>query len=135
MADPSPIPLEQRRPLSPHLEIYKWSPTMAASIAHRATGVALYFGTLLLVYYLVAAADDVHSFNFASAIFGSFLGQLVLFGYTFVLLLHVMGGLRHAIWDAGKGFDPEARDKLAIGSFAAAAILTVLLWIVSFILR
>lgn len=135
MADPSPIPLEQRRPLSPHLQIYKWSPTMAASIAHRVTGVALYAGTLLLAYYLLAAAGDVHSFNFVSAIFGSFLGQLVLFGYTFALLLHVMGGLRHAFWDAGHGFDADTRDKLAVGSFAGAAILTVLVWIVSFIIR
>jgi succinate dehydrogenase / fumarate reductase cytochrome b subunit len=134
-ADPSSIPLEQRRPLSPHMQIYKWSPTMAASIAHRATGAALYAGTLLLAAYLLAAAGDAHSFNFASAIFGSFLGQLVLFGYTFALLLHLMGGLRHAIWDAGKGFDAESRDRLAIGSFAAAGVLTVLLWIVSFIIR
>jgi succinate dehydrogenase / fumarate reductase cytochrome b subunit len=134
-ADPSSIPLEQRRPLSPHMQIYKWSPTMAASIAHRATGAALYAGTLLLAAYLLAAAGDAHSFNFVSAIFGSFLGQLVLFGYTFALLLHLMGGLRHAIWDAGKGFDAESRDRLAIGSFAAAGVLTVLLWIVSFIIR
>ncbi|MCI4677381.1 succinate dehydrogenase, cytochrome b556 subunit [Rhodoblastus acidophilus] len=135
MADPSPIPLEQRRPLSPHLQIYKWTPTMAASIAHRATGVALYAGTVLLLFYLLAAAGDAHSFNFISAIFGSFLGQLVLFGYTFVLLLHVMGGLRHAIWDAGEGFDPVWRDRLSVGSAASAAVLTILLWIVSFIIR
>ncbi|MDI9849286.1 succinate dehydrogenase, cytochrome b556 subunit [Rhodoblastus sp. 17X3] len=134
-AEPSSIPLEQRRPLSPHMQIYKWSPTMAASIAHRVTGAALYAGTLLLAAYLLAAAGDAHSFNFTSAIFGSFLGQLVLFGYTFALLLHLMGGLRHAIWDAGKGFDAESRDRLAIGSFAAAGVLTVLLWIVSFIIR
>ncbi|HUO55219.1 MAG TPA: succinate dehydrogenase, cytochrome b556 subunit [Rhodoblastus sp.] len=135
MADPSPVPLEQRRPLSPHMQIYKWSPTMAASIAHRATGAALYAGTLLLVYYLLAAAGDAHSFNFASALYGSFLGQLILFAYTFALLLHLFGGLRHAIWDTGRGMEPGERDKLAIGSFAGAAILTVLLWIVSFIIR
>ncbi len=134
-ADPSPIPLEQRRPLSPHLQIYQWSPTMAASIAHRVTGIALYAGTLLLVAYLLAAASDAPTFNCASAIFGSFLGQLVLFGYTFALLLHVMGGLRHAIWDAGKGFDPESRDRLALGGFIAAGVLTVALWIISFIIR
>jgi succinate dehydrogenase / fumarate reductase, cytochrome b subunit len=134
-ADPSSIPLEQRRPLSPHMQIYKWSPTMAVSIAHRITGAALYVGTLLLAFYLLAAASDAPTFNAASAIFGSFLGQLVLFGYTFALLLHLFGGLRHAVWDAGKGFDPESRDKLAIGSVTAAAIVTVLLWIVSFIIR
>ncbi len=135
MAKPSPSPLEQRRPLSPHLQIYKWSPTMAASIAHRFTGAALYAGTLLLAFYLFAAAGDARSFHFASVLFSSWLGQLVLLGYTFVLMLHVMGGLRHAIWDAGKGFEPKARDRLSIGSFAGAAVLTVLLWIVSFVIR
>ncbi|WP_374545374.1 succinate dehydrogenase, cytochrome b556 subunit [Rhodoblastus sp.] len=135
MADPSPIPLEQRRPLSPHLQIYQWSPTMAVSIAHRVTGAALYVGTLLLAVYLLAAASDAPTFNAVSALFHSFIGQLVLFGYTFALLLHLFGGLRHAIWDAGKGFEPEARDRLAYGSVAAAAAATVLLWIVSFIIR
>ncbi len=134
-ADPSQIPLEQRRPLSPHLQIYQWSPTMAASIAHRATGAALYIGTLLLAWYLLAAAGNAHSFQAASAFFSSFLGQLILFGYTFALMLHAMGGIRHAIWDAGQGFDPDARDKLAWGSLIAAGVLTVLIWIAVLILR
>lgn len=135
MAEPGPVSLEQRRPLSPHVQIYKWTPTMAASIAHRATGVALYAGTLLLAIYLLGAAGDARSFGFVSALYGSFLGQLVLFGYTFALLLHVLGGLRHAVWDAGKGFDAKSRDQLATGSFIGAAVLTVLVWIVSFIIR
>ncbi len=135
MADPSPIPLEQRRPLSPHLQIYEWSPTMAASIAHRVTGAALYFGTLLLVVYLLAAAGDAASYRAASAFFGSFFGELILFGYTFALTLHVMGGIRHAIWDAGHGFEPEERDRLAWGSGIAAGVLTILIWIAVFVLR
>jgi succinate dehydrogenase / fumarate reductase cytochrome b subunit len=135
MAEPSPIPLEQRRPLSPHLQIYKWTPTMAASIAHRATGGALYAGTLLLAWYLLAAASDAPTFNFASAIFGSFLGQLVLFGYTFALLLHLFGGLRHAVWDTAQWMEPEQRDRITYASVIAAAVLTVLIWIVSFIIR
>ena len=134
-ADPSQIPLEQRRPLSPHVQIYQWSATMAVSIAHRVTGVGLYIGTLLLAWYLLAAAGNAHTFQTASAFFGSFFGQLILFGYTFALMLHAMGGLRHAIWDAGEGFDPEVRDKLAWGSLIAAGVLTVLIWIASFILR
>lgn len=135
MAEPSPIPLEQRRPLSPHLQIYAWSPTMAASISQRVTGGALYAGTLLLAWYLLAASGDAHSFATVSAVFGSFLGQLVLFGYTYALCLHVMGGIRHAIWDAGKGFEPAERDRLAWGSFIGAGVLTILIWIVHFILR
>ena len=75
------------------------------------------------------------SFHAASAVFGSFLGQLVLFGYTFALLLHMLGGLRHAIWDAGYGFEAEERDRLALGSVIVAAALTVLIWIVVLILR
>jgi succinate dehydrogenase / fumarate reductase cytochrome b subunit len=134
MAEPSPIPLEQRRPLSPHLQIYAWSPTMAVSIAHRATGGALYAGTLLLAIYLLGASGDAKSFAFVSGLFSSFLGQLVLFGYTFALMLHMLGGLRHAVWDAGKGFEPGERDKLAVGSVIGAGVLTVLIWIVHFIL-
>jgi succinate dehydrogenase / fumarate reductase cytochrome b subunit len=135
MADPSPIPLEQRRPLSPHLQIYEWSATMAASIAHRVTGAALYAGTLLLAVYLLGVAGDVHSFQAVSWFFGSSFGQLILFGYTFALMLHAMGGLRHAIWDAGYGFDPDQRDRLAWGSAIAAGALTILIWIAVLILR
>ena len=134
-ADPSQIPLEQRRPLSPHVQIYQWSPTMAVSIAHRVTGVGLYIGTLALVWYLLAAAGDAHTFQTASAFFGSFIGQLILFGYTFALMLHAMGGIRHIIWDAGHGFDADARDKLAWGSLVGAAALTVLIWIAVYVLR
>ncbi|WP_294534835.1 succinate dehydrogenase, cytochrome b556 subunit [uncultured Rhodoblastus sp.] len=134
-ADPSQIPLEQRRPLSPHVQIYQWSPTMAVSIAHRLTGIALYVGTLGLAAYLLAAAGNARSFQTASALLGSFIGQLILFGYTFALMLHAMGGIRHIIWDAGHGFDPEARDKLAWGSLVGAGALTVLIWIAVFILR
>jgi succinate dehydrogenase / fumarate reductase cytochrome b subunit len=108
---------------------------MAVSIAHRITGAALYVGTLFLAIYLLATASDAQSFNVVSGLLGSFIGQVALFGYTFALLLHLFGGLRHAIWDAGKGFEPEARDRLATGSVAAAAVVTVVLWIISFILR
>jgi succinate dehydrogenase / fumarate reductase cytochrome b subunit len=134
-ADPSSVPLEQRRPLSPHVQIYRWSPTMAVSIAHRLTGIALYVGTFGLAWYLLAAAGDARSFHFASGLLGSFIGQLILFGYTFALMLHAMGGIRHIIWDAGKGFDPVGRDQLAWGSLIGAGALTVLIWIAVFILR
>ena len=134
-ADPAPLPLEQRRPLSPHLLIYKLSPTMVVSGAHRVSGMALYIGTLLLAWYLLAAASDAHSFQTASAFFGSFFGQLILFGYTFALMLHTVGGLRHALWDAGKGFDAEERKMLAWGSLISAGVLTTLIWVAHFILR
>jgi succinate dehydrogenase / fumarate reductase cytochrome b subunit len=134
-ADPSLIPLEQRRPLSPHIQIYKLSPTMVVSGAHRITGVALYVGTLLVAWYLLAAASGPDSFATASAVFNSLLGRVVLFGYTFALMLHTVGGLRHAVWDAGHGFEPAARDRLAIGSLVSAGVLTILIWIAVFVLR
>jgi succinate dehydrogenase / fumarate reductase cytochrome b subunit len=134
-ADPAPLPLEQRRPLSPHLLIYKLSPTMVVSGAHRVSGMVLYIGTLLLAWFLLAAASDKGSFQTASAFFGSIFGQLLLFGYTFALMLHAVGGVRHAIWDSGHGFDPEMRNLLAFGSLISAGVLTVLIWIAVFILR
>ncbi len=134
-ANPNPIPLEQRRPLSPHIQIYKLSTTMIVSGAHRVTGIALYAGTLLVAWYLLAAASGPDSFATASAVFNSFLGRLVLFGYTFALVLHTVGGLRHAVWDAGLGFEPAQRDLLAVGSLVSAGVLTILIWIAVFVLR
>jgi succinate dehydrogenase / fumarate reductase cytochrome b subunit len=119
------------RPLSPHLQIYRWSWTMAMSIAHRATGVALYCGTLLIALWLVAAASGPGPYETAQAIAGSFLGRLVLFGYTFALLHHMVGGLRHFVWDMGRGFEPQARMNLAKYSVLVSGGLTVLVWAVA----
>lgn len=118
------------RPLSPHLQIYRWSWTMAASIAHRATGVALYAGTLLIALWLIAAASGPAAYETAQWIAGSILGRLVLFGYSFVLLHHMVGGLRHFVWDLGYGFDPQARMNLAKYNLVASGVLTVLVWLV-----
>jgi succinate dehydrogenase / fumarate reductase cytochrome b subunit len=127
-AHSSPLPIEQRRPLSPHVQIYRWSATMAVSILHRATGVALYLGALLLMAYLLAAAGGGVAFARMSEFFGSTVGQILLFGYTFALMLHVCGGLRHAVWETGKGFEPNTRNALAWGSLIGAVVLTALAW-------
>src|SRR5215469_11438296 len=94
------------RPLSPHLQVYRWPITMAMSIAHRVTGGALYVGSLLLIWLLVAAATGPHAYEIASAVFGSIIGRLVLFGYTLALFHHMFGGLRHFLWDTGAGMEP-----------------------------
>lgn len=117
------------RPLSPHLQIYKPSITMMMSILHRITGAALFFGTLLVVGYLLALASGKTSFATAQALYGSFFGKLVLFGYTFALFQHMMGGLRHFIWDFAVGLERETRFKLAYATIIGAAALTVLVWI------
>ncbi len=119
---------EARRPLSPHLSIYRPMLTMLMSIAHRLTGVALYGGTLLLVWYLVAAASGEAAFATVSWFLRSFLGQLVLFGFTFAFLHHFFGGVRHLIWDAGYGFEHPMRERLAQGTLICSMIFTVVLF-------
>ncbi len=118
------------RPLSPHLQIYRWSWTMAMSIAHRATGSALYGGTLLVVAWLVSAASGPAAYETAQAVAGSIPGRVVLFGYSFVLLHHMVGGLRHFVWDMGRGYDPVTRMSLAKYSVLVSGGLTILLWVV-----
>src|SRR5713101_4318490 len=92
------------RPLSPHLSIYKPMLTMMMSIVHRITGAALYVGTLLLAWWLVSAASGPNAYAKASWFMGTIIGQIILFGYTWALIHHMFGGIRHFIWDTGHGF-------------------------------
>ncbi|WP_342360299.1 succinate dehydrogenase, cytochrome b556 subunit [Terrarubrum flagellatum] len=123
------------RPLSPHLQIYRWTWTMAMSIAHRATGCALYGGTLLLAIWLIAAASGERGFAWAQWLAGSPLGLLVLFGYTYTLFHHMVGGVRHFIWDMGHGFEPQERMNLARMTPFVAGALTIIAWIIGFAVR
>lgn len=132
MANPSSPP---DRPLSPHLFIYRPTLTMALSILHRITGVALYVGTLLLAWFLIALSSDAGAFGTVSWVLRSIVGQLVLFGFTWALFHHLMGGIRHAIWDVGYGFDYPEREWVAQATWIAGLILTVLVWIISFFVR
>jgi succinate dehydrogenase / fumarate reductase, cytochrome b subunit len=116
------------RPLSPHLQIYKPTITMVMSIIHRITGAALFFGTLLVVAFLVALASGKTSFATAQAIYGSAFGKLVLFGYTYALFQHMLGGIRHFIWDTAAGLERETRFKLAWATLIGALGLTVITW-------
>ena len=120
------------RPVSPHLQIYRWPLPMAMSILHRITGCALYFGTLLLAWWLIAAGSGPNPYGKVSAFADSFFGRLILFGYTWALIHHALGGLRHLIWDAGYGFSQQEREGLAWATIVGSVILTVLLWIVGF---
>lgn len=123
------------RPLSPHLQIYRWSWTMAMSIAHRVTGLALYAGTVLIAAWLVAAASGPAAFETAQAIAGSVLGRLVLFVYSFALLHHMVGGLRHFVWDMGHGYEPQTRMNMAKYSVFVSGGLTLLVWITAYAVR
>jgi succinate dehydrogenase / fumarate reductase, cytochrome b subunit len=116
------------RPLSPHLSIYRFTLTMAMSIVHRATGIALYGGTLLLILWLLAAAIGGSFFEGVIWLFGSWLGQLVLFGYTWVLFHHMFGGIRHFIWDFTKMMDPAGRELAVRLQLGASILLTLIVW-------
>ena len=124
--------IQANRPLSPHLQIYKPIPTMVMSIVHRITGGALYVGTLLVAWWLIAAAVSEDYFNFVNAIYGSWIGRLILLGYTWALIHHMIGGIRHLIWDTGRGLEKDTSTRLAIGSVILSVTLTILVWIAAF---
>jgi succinate dehydrogenase / fumarate reductase, cytochrome b subunit len=123
------------RPLSPHLQIYKPMLTMAMSITHRVTGAALYFGVLLLVWWLVSAATSEGYFNHVQAFFHHWVGRLLLLGYTWALVHHTIGGLRHLLWDTGRGFDLRLLELMARANLAASIIITLLLWVIGYGVR
>ena len=123
------------RPLSPHLQVYKPIPTMVMSIVHRITGAALYFGTVLVAWWLIAAASGEAYFDWVNWLFGTLIGRLVLFGYTWALMQHMLGGLRHFMWDMGHGYDKHFSTKLAIVTPIVAVALTVLIWVVGYLVR
>lgn len=121
------------RPLSPHLQIYRPMLTMTMSIVHRITGAALYFGTLLVAWWLIAAAAGPNAFAAVQGFADSLIGRLVLFGFTWALLHHLLGGVRHLIWDAGYGFGPREREFLTLAGLIASVGLTVLIWILGYL--
>ena len=125
----------RQRPLSPHLAIYRMTPTMLMSGMHRITGAALYAGTLLLAWWLIATAISEDYFNWISWLWGTWFGRLVLFGYTWALIHHMLGGIRHFIWDVGVGLEKHTATKLAVANLAGSIIITLLIWIVGYMVR
>ena len=124
-----------QRPLSPHLQIYRWPITMFMSIMHRMTGCALGVGTLLLAWWLVAAASGPVAYAHVHGFMGSILGRLILLGFTFALFFHLGNGVRHLFWDAGKGFELKAADSASYAVLAGAALLTLVSWILAYSMR
>ena len=135
MADSRPVNSAVKRPLSPHLQIYRPMLTMMMSIMHRITGVALFFGSILFVWWLSAAAHSDSYFNLVQAIFYSWIGCLVLFGFTWALIQHMLGGLRHFLWDVGKGFELPTVENLARLNLIGSIVLTILLWVIGYGVR
>lgn len=120
------------RPLSPHLQIYRWPITMATSILHRASGVGLGIGTLLLAWWLVAAAAGPDYFAYVQGVLGSWLGRLILLGFTWALFFHLCNGIRHLVWDVGIGFEKAAASRASWIVITASVVLTVVAWILAY---
>ena len=117
------------RPLSPHRQVYKPQLTSVLSILHRATGIALAVGTLLLVWWLVAAATGENAFADVQAFIGSWIGKLLLLGWSFAIFYHMCNGIRHLFWDAGRGYELETAYATGRIVVAAAIILTIGAWL------
>ncbi|HWU25295.1 MAG TPA: succinate dehydrogenase, cytochrome b556 subunit [Rhizomicrobium sp.] len=113
------------RPLSPHLEIYRWPVTMATSITHRATGVALSMGTLVVAWWLIATATGEDAYDTFSKIARSPLGLLILFGFVWSLVYHLLNGIRHLVWDAGYGFEVKTADRTGVLVIALSVIVAI----------
>ena len=121
-----------RRPLSPHAGIYRWPITMVASILNRITGCAISVGTLLLVWWLVAAASGPQAFALVQEFLISPLGLLLLFGWTLALFYHFWSGLRHLAWDAGYGFAQANLNPVTWGVLGLTLLSTAAVWAVAY---
>ena len=136
MADAkAPFAPQAARPLSPHLQIYRWSWTMAMSTLHRLTGIALYGGTFIVAVWLLAMATGPVEFGWVTWFLGSPVGLLILLLYTWTILHHMLGGIRHLVWDTGVGFEPKTRIEMARFTLVGSLGLTLVVWIVAFLAR
>lgn len=113
------------RPLSPHVTIYRWPLNAIMSILHRATGVGLAVSAVLFVWWLLAASTSEQYFSFVDGLMTSIIGDIVLVGSLAALWYHCCNGIRHLIWDAGKGFSASSVKLSGLLAIAATAILTV----------
>jgi succinate dehydrogenase / fumarate reductase, cytochrome b subunit len=130
-SSPAKASPRRERPLSPHLQIYRPQLTSVLSITHRATGIALAVGTLLLVCWLIAAATGPQAFASLQGFMGSWLGLLLLFGWSVSLFYHLANGIRHLFWDAGYGFDLPTAYASGWAVLAATAALTIIAWVIA----
>lgn len=123
---------QAKRPLSPHLQVYRWGAHMAVSILHRATGSALAFGSILLAWWLMAIATGHEYFDMVSGFAGSIIGRLVLFGLTFALMQHLASGVRHLFMDTGKLYALKPNTSTAKLTFVFSVVMTIVIWVAAY---
>lgn len=120
--------LHKNRPLSPHLQIYRWQVTMFLSILHRLSGFGLAIGAGIVAWFLCALALGHDTFEAFRSIFGSFVGRMVLYLLLLGLVFHFLNGIRHLVWDAGKGINKKAAAISGWIVFVASIIASMILW-------
>lgn len=118
------------RPLSPHLSIYRWPVTMTLSILHRATGVALAVGLVVLAAWLVSAASGADDYDQFITLMSTLVGRLLLIGWSFAFFFHLANGIRHLVWDTGRGFEKHQANASAWFVLVAAVVATALFWMI-----
>jgi succinate dehydrogenase / fumarate reductase cytochrome b subunit len=123
--------LQRERPLSPHLQVWRWHITMATSILHRATGVALYVGALIAAAWAISLAQGPDAYATFKQVMGSPLGRLVMFGLTLSYFYHLANGVRHLVWDTGHGLDVKSANASAVLVFAFTAAATIAVWAIA----
>ena len=121
-----------QRPLSPHLQVYRWQITNTLSILHRLTGVGLGIGTIALTWWLVAAAAGPDYYAMVVGWLTSWLGRLVMLGFTWALFYHLCNGIRHLFWDAGRGFELETVNRTGWAVVVLSVVLTLVAWIAAY---
>jgi succinate dehydrogenase / fumarate reductase cytochrome b subunit len=124
-----------QRPLSPHLQVYKPQLTSVLSFTHRATGLALAVGTIFLVWWLLAAATSDTAFATAQAFWYSWIGRLLLLGWTWSLLFHLCNGIRHLFWDAGHGYELKTAYASGWTVVTGSVVLTLIAWVAGYMVR
>ena len=132
MADATASPRRLERPLSPHLQIYRWSVTMFSSIFHRMTGIALGAGTLLVAWWLIATAMGPDAYADFAAVAGHWFGRLVLLGFTVAFTYHLLNGIRHLVWDSGVGFEKSTARFSGWLVIVLTGLLTVAVWVAAY---
>ncbi len=117
-----------QRPLSPHLSIYRWPITMMTSILHRVTGLGLSVGFIVLCVWLFDAASGPGPYRLFTTAFGSIIGKILLVGWSFAFFYHLSNGIRHLVWDAGRGFEKATANASAWFVLILATLLTAVFW-------
>jgi len=123
--------VQRERPLSPHVQVWRWHITMATSILHRATGVALYVGALIAAVWAIALAQGPDAYATFKHVMGSPLGKLVMLGLTVSYFYHLANGVRHLVWDTGHGLDVKSANASAVVVFAFTAAATIAVWAIA----